>query len=450
VVISLPSTASPTRLLTRGVRVYTELPKSFTQRTCNYRKLTPLRIYAIIRRGSQSLLVVLLSAKRSLSAEFKELSMTQQHGLITDEALEELKKRIDVERTSSEPAHFTIANRDAIRHFAWGIGDDNPLWLDEEYAKGTRHGGLVAPPCILYSMDRGASLFVGGGLPGIHGMFSGTDWEWFLPIRINDEITCTGHVSDVIEKERSQFSRRMIHQGFEVTFKNQNNQIVAKAKMWVLRTERGTAKGKGKYEGIGQHHYTPEEIKAIEADYDKEEIRGANPRYWEDVAIGEELTPIVKGPLTVTDNVCWEIAWGGGPFVHAHRVALNWWRRHPGGTVLNRFGIPDSPEAVHWDDEMARDVGVPAAYDFGPQRVSWLSHLMTNWIGDNGFLKKLSAEVRRFNLIADTTWCKGRVVGKRVENNEHLVDCEIWAENQRGEVTAPGKATVVLPSQKEG
>ena len=368
--------------------------------------------------------------------------------LITDEALESLRQRIGNERQPSEPPHIGVATKDAIRHFAWGIGDDNPLWTEKEYAKGTKWEGIIAPPCILYAMDCGASGHIGGGLPGIHAMFSGTDWEWYLPIRVNDSITCTGQLSDVIEKSRSQFSRRMVLQGFETVFHNQDGQLVSRAKFWALRTERGAAKEKGKYHGIAQHLYNPKQIESIEADYDKEERRGRVPRYWENVEVGEELTPVVKGPLTITDIICFKIGWGGVPFVRAHHLALTWRRRHPGAVIANRFGVPDIPERVHWEDEFARDVGAPAAYDYGPQRISWLGHLMTNWIGDDGFLKRLSVEVRRFNIIGDTTWCKGKVTRKYIDNGEHLVECEIWAENQRGEITAPGKAIVSLPSKE--
>ncbi|MFH1485009.1 MAG: hypothetical protein ABIH46_02970 [Chloroflexota bacterium] len=74
---------------------------------------------------------------------------------------------------------------------------------------------------------------------------------------------------------------------------------------------------------------------------------------------------------------------------------------------------------------------------------------MTNWIGDDGFLKVLYGELRRFNVVGDTTWCKGKVTGKRVESGEHLVDLDIWAENQRHEITAPGHATAILPSKTD-
>ncbi|MBI3969050.1 MAG: hypothetical protein HY329_25705 [Chloroflexi bacterium] len=68
---------------------------------------------------------------------------------------------------------------------------------------------------------------------------------------------------------------------------------------------------------------------------------------------------------------------------------------------------------------------------------------------DDGFLKLLRGEVRRLNVVGDTTYCKGKVARKWIENGEHLVSCELWCENQRGEVTAPGYAVAVLPSRSE-
>jgi hypothetical protein len=69
-------------------------------------------------------------------------------------------------------------------------------------------------------------------------------------------------------------------------------------------------------------------------------------------------------------------------------------------------------------------------------------------MGDAGVLKRVRTELRLYNTMGDTTWCKGKVAKKYVKDGYALVDLEIWAENQRGEVTAPnGSATVVLPSR---
>lgn len=374
----------------------------------------------------------------------QEERLEVSYGVITDEALEELRKRIGVEITDTVEPYIEVATKDAIKHFAWGMGDDNPLYLDEEYAKKTRWGGIIAPPCILYAMDRIVSGYV-GGLPGVHALFAGTDWRWYRPIRLNDKISARRHLKDLVEK-KSRFSGRAIQQIYEVTFYNQNDEVVAKADSWCFRTERQTARARGKYAGIRQKFYTPEEIEQIAARYRSYQRRGAVPRYWEDVQVGEQLPVLLKGPLTVTGIIAWDQGWGG-LYIRSHGLAWKMFEEHPALGIPNKFGVPDVPERVHWEDDMARAIGAPAAYDYGPERVTWLSHLMTDWIGDDGFLKRLYAEVRQFNIIGDLTTCEGKVVRKYRENNEYLVDVELWAKNQNGDVTAKGMATAVLPSR---
>ena len=63
---------------------------------------------------------------------------------ITDDMIEQLRQRIGIARPIPYP-YNTEASCDAIRHFAHGIGDLNPLWQDVDYAAGTRWGGIIAP-----------------------------------------------------------------------------------------------------------------------------------------------------------------------------------------------------------------------------------------------------------------------------------------------------------------
>ncbi len=107
-------------------------------------------------------------------------------------------------------------------------------------------------------------------------------------------------------------------------------------------------------------------------------------------------------------------------------------------------------ELIHLVDKVGKMVGVPAAYDFGVQRVALFSSLLTNWMGDDGFLWKLRGELRRFNFMGDTQWFKGKVERKYSDNGIFAVDITCWAENQRGEITMPGSATVILPSREHG
>ena len=155
---------------------------------------------------------------------------------------------------------------------------------------------------------------------------------------------------------------------------------------------------------------------------------------------------MLKGPSTVTSFVCFTQGWGS-LYVKAHGPAFEMFREHPALGIPNDLGVPEPPERVHWDSELARAVGVPAAYDYGPERISWLGHLMTDWIGDDGFLNRLNVQVRRHNIIGDLTVCNGTVTRKWVDDGKHFVEVRVIAENQRGEHTAIGTAVATLPSK---
>lgn len=153
---------------------------------------------------------------------------------------------------------------------------------------------------------------------------------------------------------------------------------------------------------------------------------------------------MLKGPLTITDMICWYS--GGGHSYQAHRRAVMHRKRHPADAFRNsETGAQDSAARGHTESKMARDVGMPGGYDVGPQRISWMGQLMTNWMGDDGFLRRLNVSIRRPNIFGDVSWCRAQVMDKRIEDGCGLVDLEIWVENQLGEITAKGQAIVSLP-----
>ena len=215
---------------------------------------------------------------------------------------------------------------------------------------------------------------------------------------------------------------------------------MCEADSWCFRTERETARERGKYKSEGPHRYSEDAIEAIKRAYATEAPRGATPRYWDDVTVGETLPEVVKGPLTVTSVVAFVQGWGS-LYVRAHGLAFDLFERHPALGIPNDFGVPEPPERVHWDEALAKAVGVPGPYDYGPERVAWLGHAATNWMGNAGFLRRLNVMVLRHNLIGDTTWCRGRVTAKSAGG---LVTLALDGTNQRGEVIASGVAEVVL------
>ena len=174
-------------------------------------------------------------------------------------------------------------------------------------------------------------------------------------------------------------------------------------------------------------------------------------RYWEDVAIGEELRPVVKGIFGLTDMVAYCV--GAAPIqLAAHGVQLRLYRRHPDWSFRDPTTNALEPiYSVHFNKVAANNAGLPFPYDVGAQRNGWLIQLLTNWMGDEGWLKKNYAEYRRFVYLSDTVWLKGKVVKKYTDDeSEYCVEIETHGMNQRGEDTIPGRAVVALPSREAG
>ena len=366
---------------------------------------------------------------------------------ITEEGLDDLRKRIGVKiENTVEPWNYE-ATRDAIRHYAHGIGDDNPLWCEPEYAEKTKYGSIVALPSFLFTTSRIVSGYC-GGLSGVHAMWAGADWTWHKPVLRNDTIRAEAYLKDLVEHQ-TKFAGRSFQQIYHVDFYNQEGDHVAGADSWVFRTDRDEARERGtKYtEARGRvEPFTQEQLDEFYDIYDQEEIRGATPRYFEDVNVGDKLPPMMKGPMTVTGFICYAQGWGG-LYIRANKLAYKMQKAHPGLGIRNRFNVPDCPERVHWDEDFALEVGAPGAYDYGPERCSWLTHHMTNWIGDDGFLHKSDCQIRRHNPDGDAIVITGEVTKKFEENGKKYVEVEQKATTHRGELSAFGTAVAELPSK---
>ena len=376
--------------------------------------------------------------------------MTQrQFPKITQEGLDDLSKRIGVKIENTVEPWCYEATRDNIRHYAHGIGDDNPLWCDPEYAKKTKFGDVIALPSFLFSTSRIISGSV-GGLPGVHAMWSGSDWTWMKPIHRNVELRTEAYLKDLVEHD-TRFAGRAVQQIYHVDFFDaKTGDQLAAADSWCFRTERNHAAEKGtKYSDVKSRKprvYTQEELDSYTKHYEQEEVRGSKTRYWDDVAEGEALPTMVKGPMTVTGFIAYAQGWGG-LYIRANKMAWKLQQKHPGAGIKNRFGIPDCPERVHWEEDFALEVGAPGAYDYGPERASWLTHHVTNWMGDDGFLSQAKCQVRRHNPEGDIILIHGDVVRKFEKGGKYFVEIRQKAEQQDGELSAVGSCIVELPKK---
>jgi acyl dehydratase len=344
-----------------------------------------------------------------------------------------------------------VATADLIRHYADAIGDTNPLWRSEEYAKNTRYGGIIAPPrfldCIAPPSGMGMG-FPNFGVPGMNPLNRGSNHKWFKVVRAGDEFTVEDRysgVKEVTKKDRPM--PRLFLFGGQRKYINQRDEVVAIVEGGAIVVGSGPdLKGTDPaFAGIKRHQYTKEEFEEIDRAYDAEKRLGVEVRYWEDVNEGDDLPPLVKGPLTVMDSVAFFHAIG---YTTAFRVTNLLLREQPGWGVIDpETNAPYPVAGIHVSDANARAQGVPYAVGFSAQLEGNVAHLITNWMGDDGFLKILDCQIRRIWIVGDMLWLKGNVVKKYIEDGEHLVDLKVWAENQDHITILPATATVRLVSR---
>ena len=151
--------------------------------------------------------------------------MNEETGLI-----EEFRKLVGVE---SEPQVWEV-EKGHIRRHAEAVGDPNPLWRDEAYARKTRHGGIVAPP--LHLIDVGLVDFVDRLVdmaPDKANINGGTDLEFYRPMQVGDTITTVARLADVKEKVGKGGS--MIILLVEVAYTNQKGEPVARCRNTFIR-----------------------------------------------------------------------------------------------------------------------------------------------------------------------------------------------------------------------
>ena len=374
---------------------------------------------------------------------------------ITDEDIDRARSLIGFDEPSRNMEYNQTATIDNIRNFAHGAGNDNPLFCDPEYAKGTRWGSMIAPgmmagilnapmksdPTPDWVKTKRKSLF-----KGIHVFVSGSTWDWYRPIYPGDTLYSYRGIESIEEKQ-SEFSGRSVIEVLRDVKINQRGEVVAVYRILRVFAERKTAVKKGKYKDIQPATYTDEDIAKIDEVYAAEVVRGAEKRNFDSVDVGDSLGVMAKGPLTVTDVMCFHS--GGYGFVPYRpavgRIAYKNRQRIPAFFIKNEYGVPDVAQRLHWDPLWAQAIGNPMAYDYGVMRENYLYHYLTDWAGDDGIVIHLNDQVRKFNYMGDTQMITGEVTGKRQENDMNLVDVTARMTNQRGEETLKATATIALP-----
>lgn len=399
-----------------------------------------------------------LQVDDAVAAEFDKATAYK----LTDEDIERSRLLIGHNTANRYQELNSVATADAIRNWALGVGDDNPLFTEEDgYGRGTRWGSQIAHATQVGHIK---TPMLGDPIPeevrkatksvfrGVHVFVSGGSWEWFRPMFPGDRIfTYSGDES--LQVKQSEFANRSVVKVRRDVAMNQHGDVVGIYRILSILTERDTARKKGKYAEIEAAKYTDEDYERIDAVYAQEKPRGADKRWWDDVNVGDQFDPMVKGPLTVTEQIAFHA--GGYGFVpyglRAGRVGYQNRKRIAPFYVKNAQGVWDVAQRLHWDSEWAKAIGNPMAYDYGVQRQCWFWHYLSDWAGDDAIVIKMDDSIRKFNYMGDTTFLSGEVIDKRIEpSGQTVVDVRMRMVNQRDTETAYGSATIALPSKDRG
>ena len=410
-------------------------------------------------------------------AEFLEKSREQ----LDQEAVENLPPWEPAPYDQSGPP-YEYSQRftpELLSRYALTIGDNNPLFTDPEYGKGTRYGSQLAPGPILalvrYPSVHGAVR--PGGYP-LANFISGAAWEFYDVIREGSKFKSSKVTKEIFEKPGSRGN--LVFMISDNHYWDYHGDLVGKCygtQIYVPMREMGHGRAMDSSK-LGQHmlyerkahQYNKELIDEYMSQIEGQERRGAETLYWEDVEVGGELGPVILPPWSLLDQVCYHsmayasvsTALTAGDELafepQYHRLKANDTRWENPLTRWKGAG------AEHEDALLAIYRGQPGPFDFGVQRTQMCEQLMSNWMGDDGFIRRLQIALRKPVFYGDVTIYTGEVVKKFKEEQTgdsgdgaalgkqqyHAIGIKHQGINQVGEAQVIGTSTVYLPSREAG
>ena len=284
---------------------------------------------------------------------------------LNEQTIAAVQRRIGIPVRRTARMHNEICSVDSFRQFAQGYGDDNPLYSDPAYAQSSSWGASLAPPLYAYSAgkwhpvdwteEQRAEMTSGDPLANIGQYMCGERWMFTKPVR----------AGDVLIREQSMFSAELKSSSFgggqgalvshRLAWEDESGSPYAVRFLDYWHADRNKSRAAGKHRHVESPAYSDEDLERIDHLYANETRRGATPFLVGDIAVGDTLGPIVKGPMTVSDIVYWHAGIGMGDLgLGALKLSYKNRQRMPGFYQKDRFGAWDAAIRVHWDQSRPR------------------------------------------------------------------------------------------------
>jgi acyl dehydratase len=132
--------------------------------------------------------------------------------------------------------NITVIEKGLIKDLVTAVGDSNPLWTDDEYARTCGWGASVVPPSLFLTVRLDGSSptsCIPFELPLKRPLDGGGEWEFYKPVRVGDVVVTTRKLVDVYERQSKMGT--LLFVTFESTYMNQKGETVGKARYYAIR-----------------------------------------------------------------------------------------------------------------------------------------------------------------------------------------------------------------------
>lgn len=358
-----------------------------------------------------------------------------------------------------------------VRRWVMAMDYPNPIHWDEEFARASKFGGLVAPQSIAVALDYGHGVQPAcvGRIPGSHLIFGGEEW-WFYGVRVRpgDKLLQERRFHDYKVTD-TKFAGPTMFQRGDTIHRNQHGALVAKERSTSIRYLAAEAGKRGMYANQlpPKPKWTREkliEIETIRHDWIGSNRLGISPHF-DAVKVGDRLPRRVIGPHTIatfaTEYRAFVFnAWGTYGWVAPEGVEDPWINQDPGwvegfgfdeeGAKFDprkRDGLYVGPSRGHVDDERAGEIGMARAYGYGATMGAWVTDYLAYWAGNDGFVRHVKSSFRGPAFEGDVTFFEAEVIEKQAESSwgVPLVSVKAKLTNQDGGVLVDATAEVEVP-----